>query len=52
MHLSSHLTDLSIASMTLGPVVVGVTTSSRAIIISEPILFWISIDLSGVRRNS
>ena len=52
MHLSSHLTDLSIASFTRGPVVVGGTTSSRAIIISEPILFYISIDLSGVSLNS
>lgn len=35
--------------LTRGPVTREETTSSSAIIMSAPMLFWISIDFSGVR---
>jgi hypothetical protein len=42
--LSIHLHVLSIASYILGPVVVVFTTSSSAIMISDPMAFWILIE--------
>lgn len=45
---SIHLKVLSMASYIRGPYVVVLTTSSRAIIMSEPILFWIWMESSGL----
>lgn len=43
---------LCIASSTLGPVNVVLTTSSSCIIISAPIMFCICIECSGVNMQS
>ena len=49
---SKVVSHLCIASSTLGPVVRLWTTSSSCMMMSAPMLFWISMDLSGVRSIS
>ena len=55
MHLSSHLvvlsTDSFILSKSLSCWSSADTTSSRHMIISEWIAYWVLIDSSGVRRS-
>lgn len=52
IHLSIHLSVRYIASSTLGPVMVVFTTSSRAIMISAPILFCTFYDRNTIAQEN